>query len=417
MEKIAYVYDELHGYVKLAGVFSDIVSTRVFQRLRRIRQLPFAWYVYPGATHTRFSHSLGSMYIAGLIAQRLSEEGFMTKDDVLLVKVSALLHDIAHAPYSHSLEPLLMELWGREWGDLVEAVVTQDPELNEVMRKHGIDANEVVSILRGKSGSSLLNDMVSSDIDVDRLDYLPRDAYHTGVAYGRIDLHRLVSFLSPGSSGIVVPLKALNALESFYVARLHMYKAVYYHKTITGYQILLRNVYSELMKYRELGDLLETYMNFSGILKAIREGVYHLWDDSLVSGLLNVALARRVLSPAVEDLASKLLSRRGYKAVVNDVRMCWSEREIVTRARELEAFVESEVSLVPPKVALFVETLPVYSTERPARVLVGGEERGVVEVEESIMRYMPPCVCFVRLYALPEYEEEVRSALAKFFKH
>ncbi len=417
MEKIAYVYDELHGYVKLAGVFKDIVSTKVFQRLRRIRQLPFAWYVYPGATHTRFSHSLGSMYIADLIARRLSEEGFISKDDVLLVKVSALLHDVAHAPYSHSLEPLLMEWWGREWGDLLEAVITQDPELREVMEKHGVDPSGIVSVLRGRSSCGLLNDMVSSDIDVDRLDYLPRDAYHTGVAYGRIDLHRLVEFLVPGSAGMVVPLKALNALESFYIARLHMYKAVYYHKTITGYQILLRNVYSELAKYRELRDVLETYTDFGGVLRAIREGAYHLWDDSLVSGLLNAALARRVLSPATEDLASKLLSRRGYKAVVNEVKMCWSHRDVAARARELEAFVESEASLVPPRVALFVETVPVYSTERPARVLVEGEERSVIEVEESVMRHVPPYVCFIRLYALPEYVEEVRSALAKFLKH
>ncbi|MEM0066446.1 MAG: HD domain-containing protein [Sulfolobales archaeon] len=417
MEKTTYVYDELHGYIKLTGVFRDIVSTKVFQRLRRIRQLPFAWYVYPGATHTRFSHALGSMHIADIVSQRLFDSGFITKDDVSLVKVSALLHDIGHAPYSHSLEPLLMELWGVEPGYLIETVVSQDPELSEVMNKHGVSASEVVSVLRGRSSSSILNDMISSDVDVDRLDYLPRDAYHTGVAYGKIDLHRLVLFLTPGTSGVVIPLKALNALESFYVARLHMYKAVYYHKTITGYQILLRNIYSELWKYRELREVLESYMSPHGILRTVREGTYYLWDDSLVSGLLNYALAKRVLSPEAEDLVYKLLSRKGYKAVVNDVRMCWSYRDVATKADELRAFIESETSLVPPKIALFVEAVPVYTIEKPARVLVNGRELDIVNIEESIMRYLPPLTCFTRLYALPEYETDVKSALTKFLKH
>ena len=417
MERTTYIYDELHGYVKLTGIFRDIVSSRVFQRLRRIRQLPFAWYVYPGATHTRFSHSLGSMHIAELIAQRLYSEGFISKDDVTLVKVSALLHDVGHAPYSHSLEPLLVDLWGAGPEDIAELVITQDPELTEVISRAGIDVKEIASVLRSRSRSWVLNDLISSDVDVDRLDYLPRDAYHTGVAYGRIDLHRLLLFLSPCSTGMAVPLKALNALESFYVARLHMYKAVYYHKTITGYQILLRNVYSELVRYQELRHVLETYMSPQGILRAIREGRYYLWDDSLITGLLNYALTKDVLSAEAMDLASRLLNRRGYKAVVNEVRMCWNYREVASRAADLRAFVESETSLAPPKVAPFVEAVPIYTIERPARVLVEGTERTILEVEESVMRYLPPYVCFFRLYALPEYEEVVRGALHKFLKH
>lgn len=413
MEKTTYIYDELHGYIKLSGVFRDVVSSRVFQRLRRIRQLPFAWYVYPGATHTRFSHSLGSMHIAELVAQRFSSEGFISKDDVALVKVGALLHDVGHAPYSHSLEPLLMELWGADPGYISELVVTHDPELDEILSKAGVDVNEVVSVLRGRSGCNVLNDLISSDVDVDRLDYLPRDAYHTGVAYGRIDLHRLLLFLSPSSSGVAVPLKALNALESFYVARLHMYKAVYYHKTITGYQLLLRNVYAELSKYRELRELLETYTSPQGILRSIKEGRYCLWDDSLVSGLLNYALTKNILSEEAADLVSRLLNRRGYKAIVNEVRMCWSYKEVASKAADLRSFVESETSLAPPKVALFVEAVPIYTIEKPAKVLVNGREQTILNIEESVMKYLPPYICFLRIYTLPEYEKVVREAVSR----
>jgi HD superfamily phosphohydrolase len=417
VEKATYIYDELHGYIKLVGVVRDIVYTKVFQRLRRIKQLPFAWYVYPGATHTRFSHSLGSMHIADLIAQRLYEGGYISKDDLAVVKVSAMLHDIGHSPFSHSLEPLLIDLWGMEPKEVAELIITQDPELREVFERHGIDGSNVVSILRGESGSAVLNELISSDIDVDRLDYLPRDAYHTGVAYGNIDLHRIVSFLTPGSSGIAIPMKALNALESFYIARLHMYKAVYYHKTITGYQILLRNILSEFMKYRELREVLDTYMSPQGLLRSVREGSYFLWDDSLVSGLLNYALAKKLLSPEAEDLVSKLLNRRGYKSVVNEVTVCWSHREVAFKIEELRAFIESETSLTPPKVAIFAEAVPVYTVGKAARVIDDGKERGILEVEESFMRYIPPYVCFSRLYVLPEYEKDVREALEKFLKH
>lgn len=417
MEKAVYIYDELHGYIKLVGVFRDIVYTKVFQRLRRIKQLPFAWYVYPGAIHTRFSHALGSMYIADLVARRLYEGGYISKDDLTVVKVSALLHDIGHLPYSHSLEPFLMDLLGMGPKEVAELIITQDPELREVFEKHGISSNDVVSILKGESSSAILNELVSSDIDVDRLDYLPRDAYHTGVAYGNIDLHRLVTFLTPGSSGIAVPIKALNALESFYIARLHMYKAVYYHKTITGYQILLRNVLSEFMKYRELREVLETYMSQHGLLRSIQDGSYFLWDDSLISGLLNYALTKRILSPEAEDLVSKLLNRRGYKSVVNEVSVCWDQRKVALRSEELRVLIETETSLAPPKVVVFAEAVPIYTVGKAARVIDDGREREILEVEESLMRYIPPYICFSRLYVLPEYEEEVREALEKFLKH
>jgi HD superfamily phosphohydrolase len=372
--KVTFIYDELHGYIRLEGLIRDLVSTRAFQRLRRVKQLPFAWYVYPGATHTRFSHSLGTEHIAETVGRRLAEEGYIAQDDVELVRVAALLHDIGHAPFSHSLEPLIMELSGLSPGELTEMVITQDPEISEVLGNHGISSGEVSSLLKGRSPSAVLNSLVSGDLDVDRLDYLPRDAYHTGVAYGRIDLHRIVSFLVAGEGGIVVPSKALNALESFYIARLHMYKAVYYHKTITGYQLLFRNVYAELMKHRGVGETLGFFTSAYGFTRAIREGLFYLWDDDTVAGLVSYALARRELPQSVEDLAWRLLSRRGYKAVLNEVRLCWSYRDIASRAEELRVAVESYTSLTSPKVVLFLDTVQIYDPDKPVGVIVGGRE-------------------------------------------
>jgi len=416
-KRVTFIYDELHGYIRLEGLIRDLVSTRAFQRLRRVKQLPFAWYVYPGATHTRFSHSLGTEYIAETVGRRLAEEGYIAQDDVELVRVAALLHDIGHAPLSHSLEPLIMELSGLSPGELTEMVITQDPEISEVLGNYGISPGEVSSLLKGRSSSAVLNSLVSGDLDVDRLDYLPRDAYHTGVAYGRIDLHRIVSFLVAGEGGVVVPSKALNALESFYIARLHMYKAVYYHKTITGYQLLFRNVYAELVKHREVGETLGFFTSAYGFSRAIREGLFYLWDDNTVAGLVSYTLARRELPQSVEDLAWRLLSRRGYKAVLNEVKLCWSYRDIASRAEELRVAVESYTSLTSPKVALFLDAVQIYDPDKPVGVIVGGREVRITEVNESIIGHIPPYVCFLRLYTLPEYGEDTRRALEKFLRH
>ena len=416
-KRVTFIYDELHGYIRLEGLIRDLVSTRAFQRLRRVKQLPFAWYVYPGATHTRFSHSLGTEYIAETVGRRLAEEGYIAQDDVELVRVAALLHDIGHAPLSHSLEPLIMELSGLSPGELTEMVITQDPEISEVLGNYGISPGEVSSLLKGRSSSAVLNSLVSGDLDVDRLDYLPRDAYHTGVAYGRIDLHRIVSFLVAGEGGVVVPSKALNALESFYIARLHMYKAVYYHKTITGYQLLFRNVYAELVKHREVGETLGFFTSAYGFSRAIREGLFYLWDDNTVAGLVSYTLARRELPQSVEDLAWRLLSRRGYKAVLNEVKLCWSYRDIASRAEELRVAVESYTSLTSPKVALFLDAVQIYDPDKPVGVIVGGREVRITEVNESIIGHIPPYVCFLRLYTLPEYGEDARRALEKFLRH
>jgi HD superfamily phosphohydrolase len=416
-KRVTFIYDELHGYIRLEGLIRDLVSTRAFQRLRRVKQLPFAWYVYPGATHTRFSHSLGTEYIAETVGRRLAEEGYIARDDVELVRAAALLHDIGHAPFSHSLEPLIMELSGLSPGELTEMVITQDPEISEVLGNHGISPGEVSSLLKGRSSSAVLNSLVSGDLDVDRLDYLPRDAYHTGVAYGRIDLHRIVSFLVAGEGGVVVPSKALNALESFYIARLHMYKAVYYHKTITGYQLLFRNVYAELVKHREVGETLGFFTSAYGFSRAIREGLFYLWDDNTVAGLVSYTLARRELPQSVEDLAWRLLSRRGYKAVLNEVKLCWSYRDIASRAEELRVAVESYTSLTSPKVVLFLDAVQIYDPDKPVGVIVGGREVRITEVNESIIGHIPPYVCFLRLYTLPEYEEDTRRALEKFLRH
>ncbi len=235
-----YVFDELHGFIELGPGIVDIVDSPAFQRLRRIKQLAQAWLVYPGAVHTRFSHSLGVMRVMDILATRLVREGHLSRDDALVLRLAALLHDIGHTPYSHALEMYFHNRFRLRHEELGRYVIENDPTISEKIKGLGADPREVAAVVGGVHSNVTLNMLMSSDLDADRLDYLMRDALHTGVVYGRIDVDRIVNTLTVTADGrLAVPMKAIHAVESFYIARLHMYRAVYYHKTITGYQLLM----------------------------------------------------------------------------------------------------------------------------------------------------------------------------------
>ena len=268
-----FIYDELHGFIGLHNIEVSIVDTPTFQRLRRIKQLAQAWYVYPGAIHTRFSHSLGVFRLAELISNKFIREGFINEDEALLLRVSALLHDIGHTPYSHTLEQYFLQKYGLRHEDITSWIISEDPYINESLKSNGIDPNEIVAIIRGLHRNRLLSLVLSSDLDVDRLDYLPRDALHTGVAYGLIDLDRIIQTLSVSKDGMLaIPPKAIQAVESFYIARLHMYRAVYYHKTITSYQLLLGTIYRLMIEAPNILPYLDPFTNPNGIILTKNQG-------------------------------------------------------------------------------------------------------------------------------------------------
>ncbi|MDK2796124.1 MAG: uncharacterized protein PWQ22_1021 [Archaeoglobaceae archaeon] len=210
MEKT--IQDPIHGLIKLEESQIAIIDTPQFQRLRRIKQLGFANLVYPGANHTRFEHSLGTMHLARILAKKLEMD-----EEVV---VSALLHDIAHPPFSHSSERVLKAycLHGHE--DIKLAV---NGELREVLEAYGFNIKRIADIISGKTES-----IVSGDIDVDRMDYLVRDSHYTGVAYGIFDISRLIEKIK-FKDGIVVEGGGIKAAESLLISRFMMYPAVYYH--------------------------------------------------------------------------------------------------------------------------------------------------------------------------------------------
>ena len=213
------IKDPVHGYVEVDEEILPLLDASAIQRLRYIHQLGFSYLVYPGANHTRFEHSVGTMHLAGVACRQFS----LTDEDRLLVMAAALLHDVGHGPFSHASEPLMESRLGRTHDEISGIVESQ---FGPLLAPMGIDPAEVCAIVKG---NHRLSGIIHGDLDVDRMDYLLRDAYYTGAPYGTVDAHRLIRNLHLAPEGIVLDENGINAAESLLIARTLMRPTVYYH--------------------------------------------------------------------------------------------------------------------------------------------------------------------------------------------
>ena len=215
-----HIKDPVHGYIEVPTPLVPLLDTEAVQRLHHIKQLGFVYLVYPGANHTRFEHSLGTMYLASLLAKQLE----LDKDDTLLVCTAALLHDIGHGPYSHASERLQNEYGAFSHDDIRPMLAT--PEIADILEENGTDPGEVADIV---AGNHKLAEIIHGDLDVDRMDYLQRDAHYTGVPYGTLDAGRLIQSLILTDDGLAIKESGISAAESLLIARTLMGPSVYFH--------------------------------------------------------------------------------------------------------------------------------------------------------------------------------------------
>ena len=213
------IKDPVHGYVEVNEEILPLLDSPAVQRLRYIRQLGFSYLVYPGANHTRFEHSVGTMHLASVACRQFG----LSTEDRQLVLVAALLHDVGHGPFSHASEPLMEARLGRTHDDIAGIVTEQFGTLLDTLE---IDPSDLCSIVKG---SHRLSGIIHGDLDVDRMDYLLRDAYYTGAPYGTVDAHRLIRNIHLTPEGIVLDENGINAAESLLIARTLMRPTVYYH--------------------------------------------------------------------------------------------------------------------------------------------------------------------------------------------
>ncbi|HEX2255075.1 MAG TPA: HD domain-containing protein [Thermoanaerobaculia bacterium] len=234
--------DPIHGFIRADALEAELIGTRPVQRLRWIHQLGLASLVFPGAEHSRFSHALGAMELAGRAYDALAAKG----DGLLpagpgsrerrLVRAAALLHDVGHAPFSHSAEELFEAGLDHE---AMSRRLLELPEMAGALERGGLAAGEVAALLAGGEGAvgRLLSQVVSGELDVDKMDYLLRDSLYCGVRYGNYDLDRLLDTLVPlqdphtGDWGLGVEEGGVHAVEALVLARYYMFTQVYFNLT------------------------------------------------------------------------------------------------------------------------------------------------------------------------------------------
>ena len=216
-EKKKFIRDSVYGDISLTRFEEKIMDMPQFQRLRRIKQLGLISLIYPGATHTRFEHSIGTMNLGSKLANELE----LSEDEIELIRASALLHDIGHGPFSHVSEGVLSVKHEK----LTEYVI-KETSMRDLLEEK-FDVDEIVDIVNGKGH---LGPIVSGELDVDRMDYLLRDSHNTGVAYGVIDYERIISNLKL-DDGLILDIKGVQAAEGALVSRYFMYPSVYQHHT------------------------------------------------------------------------------------------------------------------------------------------------------------------------------------------
>ena len=235
---VSEISDPIHGYVYLSEVERDVIDTRIFQRLRRIRQLAGAHLTYPAAQHSRFEHSLGTMHLAGLAGNVLLNKGYLGEDKIQILRLSGLLHDVGHGPFSHLFEEVLVESTNTTHEDIGKKIV-RETEIRDILGRHGFDANSISMLSFGESKISFFNEIIAGGLSADIMDYLKRDSYFTSTEYGKIDAERIISAFEVHDNKLAIDKAALYSFESMMISRYEMFKAVYFHKTVRSAEVMM----------------------------------------------------------------------------------------------------------------------------------------------------------------------------------
>lgn len=241
------INDPVYGFIRFPEPeLMQIIEHPWFQRLRRIKQMGMAHLVYPGAVHTRLHHSLGAAHLMNIALSELKTKGIgISKEECIAARLAILMHDIGHGPFSHGLEHTIVHDISHE--DISRMIMQR---LNESMDG---SLSEAISIFENTHSKTFLHQLVSSQLDMDRLDYLNRDSFYTGVSEGVIGYDRILQMLTVKDGSLVVEEKGIHSVEKFIVARRLMYWQVYLHKTVLGAEHLVINILQRAKQLAQRG--------------------------------------------------------------------------------------------------------------------------------------------------------------------
>ena len=362
------IRDPLWNNIRVDSVALRLIDTRVFQRLRYVRQLGWAYLVYPGATHARFEHALGAYHLAGLTLRLLDERGDLRGVDPTegaIVRAAALLHDVGHYPFSHALE----EIGAPHHEEVARPLITTG-QVAEVLRTLAPDAPErVFALIRGKSNSPLQG-LVSGSLDLDKIEYLKRDALMCGVPYGEIDVDRLMNALtvvhdaSGRGAHIGVMEKGLSALESLLFAKYQMYRNVYWHHAVRSATAMYKRLVEDALAGHVEADSGAAHRGAAQGGTAVAGGsaasaplervlevreLSFLTDESLLH-----TLEQRAPSPLLDALRNRRLYKRAFECPAAELDSDMGEWIATDRKRavEVENLLAKEFGLAPGELLL-----------------------------------------------------------------
>jgi HD superfamily phosphohydrolase len=336
MTAMEIIRDPLWNNIAVDPLAMRLVDTPAFQRLRYVRQLGLAFLVYPGATHSRFEHALGTYHLARRALALLEERGTLagiSRKACTTIRIAALLHDIGHYPFSHALE----EIGALHHEEVARPLVTSGAVADALREAFDDETpNEIMALIRGESLSPLQR-LISGSLDLDKLDYLRRDAFMCGVPYGEIDVDRLLNSLTvvEGDDGAEIGIveKGLSALESLLFARYQMYRNVYWHHAVRSATAMYKRLVEDAVSAGSL--------NAATLAAFTDEGLLH-------------DLARRAPSPLLVALRERRLFKRAFQCPAGDLPADAAEWIADDRAvtRRVEDALAAELGLNPGELLL-----------------------------------------------------------------
>ncbi len=323
MNKKKIIKDPVYGFITIHSPFVlEIIEHRFFQRLRRIKQLGLTDLVYPGANHTRFNHALGAMHLAGLALDTLRSKGHEISDlEYESALIAILLHDIGHGPFSHVLEKYLLDNVNHEFLSMIIMEKLNDEFDGKL--------DLVIKIFKNEYHRTFLHQLVSGQMDMDRMDYLNRDCFYTGVDEGTIGGDRIIKMLNLVNDQLVVEEKAIYSIENFLSARRLMYWQVYLHKTTVSVEQMLKGLIMRARKLKSKQKVLfaSPYLQYFLSSKIDKETLnrdpsalenFVKLDDYDVWGAIKVWADHE--DKILSDLSSRLIDRRLFKVILRNER-------------------------------------------------------------------------------------------------
>lgn len=304
--------DPVHRYVHVRDqVIWDLIGTKEFQRLRRIRQLGTTYLVFHGAEHSRFNHSLGVYEVV----RRIVDDVFhgrpeWNEEERLLVLCAALLHDLGHGPFSHAFE----NVFKTDHEYFTRQILLGDTEVNAVLKRVSEDFPEkVAQVIEKTYENQLVVSLISSQIDADRMDYLQRDAYYTGVSYGHFDMERILRVMRPRKGKVVIKSSGMHAVEDYIMSRYQMYLQVYFHPVSRSAEVLLNNILKRTKDLYEQGyQFAVEPVHFKSFFENnITVEDYIELDEYLLVTYFKSWMKEK--DPILSDLSARFVNRKLFK--------------------------------------------------------------------------------------------------------